>query len=228
MPRQRHAAPRLTPPIRPSEFTGFLLGIGTGRSGLRSLAKILSQQRETQSSYEEPPLLPWKPSDGERVVRERFARFRQNGRSRIPCDVASFYLPYLEAAIAAEPGIRILCLRRPRDRSSPASASGSTRHSPCRPTTGPTSPHPDGTTIPSGPGFTLNMPPRSEKRASAAIGTSITGSGGTPEASSGTGPALRHLRSPQHPGGPARPARLRGDRGGAAGRGQIRCQEPIA
>ena len=38
----------------------IVLGIGTGRCGLRSLAKILNQQPETQSSYEEPPLLPWK------------------------------------------------------------------------------------------------------------------------------------------------------------------------
>ena len=30
-------------------------------------------------------------------------------------DVASFYLSYLEVAIAAEADIRILCLRRPRE-----------------------------------------------------------------------------------------------------------------
>jgi hypothetical protein len=93
----------------------IVLGIGTGRCGLRSLAKLLNQQPETQSSYEEPPLLPWKPLESERVIRERFARFRANGRGRILCDVASFYLPYLGAAIAAEPDIRIVCLRRSRE-----------------------------------------------------------------------------------------------------------------
>ena len=93
----------------------IVLGIGTGRCGLRSLAKILNQQPETQCSYEEPPLLAWKLADGERVVRERFARFRQNGHGRILCDAASFYLPYLEIAIAAEPDIRVICLRRPRE-----------------------------------------------------------------------------------------------------------------
>ncbi|NUQ65215.1 MAG: class I SAM-dependent methyltransferase, partial [Pirellulales bacterium] len=30
-------------------------------------------------------------------------------------DVASFYLPYVEEAIRAEPGIRIVCLKRPRE-----------------------------------------------------------------------------------------------------------------
>ena len=93
----------------------IVLGIGTGRCGLRSLAKILNRQPETQSSYEEPPLLPWKLSDAERVVRERFARFRRNSRGRILCDVASFYLPCLEVAIAAEADIRIIALRRPRE-----------------------------------------------------------------------------------------------------------------
>jgi len=93
----------------------IVLGIGTGRCGLRSLAKVLRQQPETQCSYEEVPLLPWQPCEPEQVLRERFARFRRNGRGRILCDVASFYLPYLEAAIAAEPDIRILCLRRPRE-----------------------------------------------------------------------------------------------------------------
>jgi hypothetical protein len=93
----------------------IVLGIGTGRCGLRSLAKLLNQQPDAQSSYEEPPLLPWIPRDAERVVRERFARFRQNGHRAILCDVASFYLPYVDAAIAAEPGIRIACLRRPRE-----------------------------------------------------------------------------------------------------------------
>jgi len=93
----------------------IVLGIGTGRCGLRSLAKLLNQQPETQCSYEEPPFLPWKQSDIDRIVRERFARFRQNGRGRVLCDVASFYLPNLEAAIAAEPDIRILCLKRSRE-----------------------------------------------------------------------------------------------------------------
>jgi hypothetical protein len=93
----------------------IVLGIGTGRCGLRSLAKLLNQQPDVQSSYEEPPLLPSKSCDADRVIRERFARFRQNGRGRILCDVASFYLPYLDVAIAAETNIRILCLRRPRE-----------------------------------------------------------------------------------------------------------------
>ena len=54
-------------------------------------------------------------SDARRVLRERFARFRSHAKARLLGDVASFYLPYLEEAIAVEPDIRIVCLKRPRE-----------------------------------------------------------------------------------------------------------------
>ena len=53
--------------------------------------------------------------DARRVLRERFARFRAHAKARLLGDVASFYLPYLEDAIALETDIRIVCLRRPRE-----------------------------------------------------------------------------------------------------------------
>jgi hypothetical protein len=93
----------------------IILGIGTGRCGLASLAELLGRQAETESSHEELPLLPWRHTDGYRVMRDRFARFRRHGRARRLGDTASFYLPYVEEAIAAEPDIRIVCLRRPRE-----------------------------------------------------------------------------------------------------------------
>src|SRR5208283_1305352 len=93
----------------------IILGIGTGRCGLRSLTTLLNQQPEVQSSYKELPWLPWRAADGERIIKARLARFRNMGRGKILGDVAPFYLPYLEIAIAAEPGIRIVCLRRPRE-----------------------------------------------------------------------------------------------------------------
>jgi hypothetical protein len=93
----------------------IILGIGTGRCGLRSLAAVLNQQPEVQSSYRELPFLPWRAVDAERVIKARFARFRNTGRGRILGDMASSYLPYLEVAIAAEPDIRIVCLKRPRE-----------------------------------------------------------------------------------------------------------------
>jgi hypothetical protein len=119
----------------------IVLCIGTGRCGLASLAKILNQQPDAVCSFDEPPLLPWTCRDtpsplapfpkgegtddttrllkgeGSRtwVIRERFARFRLHGKGRILGDAASFYLPYIDEAIAAEPEIRIVCLKRPRE-----------------------------------------------------------------------------------------------------------------
>ena len=61
----------------------IILGIGTGRCGLASLAKILNHQPDAQCSYEDAPLLPWLHTDGQRVIRERFARFRHFGKAQL-------------------------------------------------------------------------------------------------------------------------------------------------
>ena len=93
----------------------IVLGIGSGRCGASSLAAVLNHQPGVQVNHEEPPLLPWKREPGEHVIRERLARFRRTRDAHLVGDVASFYLPYLEDAIAVEPGIRIVCLKRPRE-----------------------------------------------------------------------------------------------------------------
>ncbi len=50
-------------------------------------------------------------------LRARFARFRRNARKdkTLLGDCASFYLPYVEEAIALEPTVRVVCLRRLRE-----------------------------------------------------------------------------------------------------------------
>lgn len=93
----------------------IVLGIGSGRCGSLSLVTVLNQQPGTSVTHEERPLLPWKRETGERVICERFARFRRTRDANLLGDVATFYLPYIEDAIALEPSIRIVCLRRPRE-----------------------------------------------------------------------------------------------------------------
>lgn len=93
----------------------IILGIGSGRCGTLSLAHVLNRQPGVQVSHEERPRLPWKKLPGEQVIRERFVRMRRSREGRVLGDVASFYLPYVEDAIAVEPGIRMVCLRRPRE-----------------------------------------------------------------------------------------------------------------
>jgi hypothetical protein len=162
-------------------WQSIILGIGTGRCGTASLAKILNGQTDALCSFDEPPLLAWRGddtrsantpspsqpsraaegntpsppapttswcppeagdggngidsvlrmgegrdegngmnsvlrgSDGSRVIRERFSRFRQHGKARLLGDAAHFYLPYIEEAIVLEPDIRIVCLKRPKE-----------------------------------------------------------------------------------------------------------------
>ena len=93
----------------------IVLGTGSGRCGTLSLARLLSRQPGVVVSHEEPPLLPWRPQSPREAIGERFARWRRLRPAHIVGDVASFYLPYVEEAIALEPAIRIVCLKRPRE-----------------------------------------------------------------------------------------------------------------
>src|SRR2546423_307998 len=87
----------------------ILLGIGSGRCGTRSLANLLNRQPGTQVTHEEPPRLPWRiPHD--RAMTHRLAQIEP-----IVGDVASYFLPYVQQAIEYSPGIRIVCLKRPRE-----------------------------------------------------------------------------------------------------------------
>src|SRR5947209_15926095 len=80
-----------------------------------ALVKLLGQQPTTAVSHEQPPLLPWTPSPGLPGIRERIERMRCQRSEPFIGDVASFYLPYAEEAIALEPAIRIVCLKPSRE-----------------------------------------------------------------------------------------------------------------
>jgi hypothetical protein len=93
----------------------IILIVGTGRCGILSLLNVLAKQPGTWTTLEEVPLLPWKRAAGDRVMRERLARMRRLRDSDFLVDGASFYLPYLEDAIAVDPDVRVIGLLRPRD-----------------------------------------------------------------------------------------------------------------
>jgi hypothetical protein len=89
--------------------------VGAGRCGLLSLVNVLNRQPGTKVSFEEPPLLPWKADDGGRLIRERFARWRRTRGPGVLGDAGSFYLPYLQDALDADPDVRVIGLRRLRE-----------------------------------------------------------------------------------------------------------------
>ena len=90
----------------------IVLGMGAGQCGTLLLAQILDKQHDARVSHEQPPLLPWNRQPGAPGIRERLQRLLATHKTRLVGDVASFYLPYVEEAIAFDPYIRIVCLRR--------------------------------------------------------------------------------------------------------------------
>jgi hypothetical protein len=99
----------------PQSKRQIVLGIGAGQCGTLLLAQVLDKQQDARVSHEQPPLLPWNRRPGAPGIRERLQRLLATHKTRLVGDVASFYLPYAEEAIAFDPHIRIVCLRRPRD-----------------------------------------------------------------------------------------------------------------
>lgn len=93
----------------------IILGLGAGQCGSGILAEILNQQPGAHVTHQEPPLLPWAPDPRTSGIEGRFQRMFQRRAEPIIGDVASFYLPYVEEAIRLEPGIRLICLKRPRE-----------------------------------------------------------------------------------------------------------------
>lgn len=88
----------------------IVLGIGSGRSGTMSLATLLDRQPAARVTHERRPLLPWH-GDTQRLVKERIEQFR-GFTGQLVGDVASFYLPYVEAFVSQVPQVRIIAIRR--------------------------------------------------------------------------------------------------------------------
>lgn len=93
----------------------LILGLGAGQCGLELLAEILEQQPATRVVLQQPPLAPWTGTVGASGFRDRLSRLLATTRERFIGDVASFHLPYVEQAVAFDPTIRMVCLKRPVD-----------------------------------------------------------------------------------------------------------------
>jgi hypothetical protein len=93
----------------------LVLGLGAGQCGLELFADILGRQPYTRVNCQQPPLMPWDRVEGAPGIRDRLTRLLATSRERFVGDVASFYLPYVEQAVAFDPTIRMVCLKRPAD-----------------------------------------------------------------------------------------------------------------
>jgi hypothetical protein len=79
------------------------------------MTDILNRQPGTRVSQEEPPLLPWKRIEGFHPVPKRLTRLERTHRAEVVGDSAAFYLPYLDEVVAADPAVRVIGLKRPRE-----------------------------------------------------------------------------------------------------------------
>ena len=91
----------------------IILGMGADPVALGLLAAILAEQKSARITRDQAPLLPWRHAPGTPGIRERFARWKATGAA-IVGDVAASYLPHAEEAVAADPGVRMACLTRPK------------------------------------------------------------------------------------------------------------------
>ncbi|MDX9767962.1 MAG: hypothetical protein RBT51_11530 [Ectothiorhodospiraceae bacterium] len=91
----------------------LLLGVGTGRSGSTTLAKLWEAQEDCYSSHEHPPRLAWGGSRPRfEFHRRRFDLLRS--AFGFVADVSHWWLPYLDELIDAMPDLRVVALRRER------------------------------------------------------------------------------------------------------------------
>ena len=90
----------------------LVFGLGTGGCGSRSLATLLNTQFTAYCSHELMPHLPWIPDKS--LVEFKIAQLKKRHRSP-SCDVAFYYLPYVETIWESCSTARFVCLKRNMD-----------------------------------------------------------------------------------------------------------------
>lgn len=92
----------------------LIIGLGTGRCGTMSLARLLNAQPGAAVTHETSPALPWEPrAEHLASIRVRVAQLLARP-ARLVGDVALYYLGYVPAILDAFPAARVLVLQRDR------------------------------------------------------------------------------------------------------------------
>ena len=104
--RECPAAARRVPTI--------VIGLGTGRCGTMSLARLLDLQDRADVTHERcENRIAWKGST--RRVVATLRGLAKHARAELVGDVASYYLPYVERILAKFPRAKFVCLQRDRE-----------------------------------------------------------------------------------------------------------------
>jgi len=75
----------------------LVFGLGTGRCGTTSLAKLLNAQPNTLVTHELSPILPWTPNF--EMLQYRILQLEHQVHADFIGDVGSYYLPYVTPLI---------------------------------------------------------------------------------------------------------------------------------
>lgn len=92
----------------------ILIGMGSGRCGTKTLARLLDKQPAAQVTHEQAPLLDWYSSHYKSRAEARLNRLLDKRKAPFVGDVASFYLPYARSILQQFPNARLICLKRER------------------------------------------------------------------------------------------------------------------
>ncbi len=96
-----------------TETGTLLLGLGTGRSGSTTLAKLWREQQGCYCSHEHPPRLPWKGSSSRLEFHQRRFDILRSGFKYVG-DVSHWWLPYVDTLMDDYKDVRVVVLKRDR------------------------------------------------------------------------------------------------------------------
>lgn len=78
----------------------LVFGLGTGRCGTTSLAKLLNSQENAFVGHELSPILPWNPNF--EMLKYRILQLEHQIHADIVGDVGMYYLPYVEPLLRSQ------------------------------------------------------------------------------------------------------------------------------
>ena len=90
----------------------LIIGLGTGRCGTRSLAKLLDSHDEISAGHEQKYML-WDP---DAKVADKFLRKLLNNGSKLSADVGFYWINYVDHISDNYPGTKFICLKREKEK----------------------------------------------------------------------------------------------------------------
>jgi hypothetical protein len=94
---------------------GLVIGLGTGRCGTHSLAKLLDDQPDARVTHElgDRPVMPWRHD--ENLAQGAVLHFEGQQHDGLFGDVAFYWLNYAEDLLRAFPNAKFVVLKRDRE-----------------------------------------------------------------------------------------------------------------